>query len=336
MNPNSDAIYKEHRDFANAGMKGFPTRDQMMDKITLPADRQWLKPKKVHPLILKVLHAPINSTFPKFRMDVGRSDEGDYFAFSGGDRHEFFRLTVRKTNPKYKTDEEGLWFMGNEELDTPPRIVWQQGILSHVYAVLKTLQVNGTDDDNDIEHMGHYVENNINGFSRTHIVFRVGTGFWILSHASRQNKHAMGYRELAVRLLECYKEDDELLHAVTRLDPYTGGAVIALYDAEDAGSYGEVIEEDVIMEFREDIEQIPSMDYINSQTPQVRQQLGALAVASQDEAVSKVVDYLSVYTVGNLIPYHLLDVPGVPHVDVRYFCMENRTLFTVRIFRKVK
>lgn len=339
MHPNAAVIYDEYRDFSRAGMKDAPTRDQMYDKITLPADRQWLKPKKVHPLILKVLERAICSTLPKFRMDMGRSDEGAYLAFAGADHYEFFRLTVRKTNPKYKTDEHGLWFMGTDVHDVLPDTVGHQsnGLMGHVFDVLKVLQVEGRDGDSDIEHMGHYVESNITGFSRTNIVFRVGGGFWILSHTSRQNKMAVGFRALAALLMGGYKgDDDKQLHAVTRLKSNTNETAIGLYDAEDAGTYGEMIADDMIVEISEVIEAMPSMDYLYSQAPLVRRQLTEMSVADPDYRVSVLTEYLATFGGENHMPYHLIAAPDQRYVDVRYYCNDNRSLYNVRIFRTPK
>lgn len=339
MHPNAAVIYDKYRDFSSAGMKGSPTRDQMYDKITLMPDYQWLKPKKVHPMILKLLEAHLRSTFPKFRFEHGRSDEGDFFALKMMDHYEFFRLTVRATNPNFKTDEQGLWFLAREGYDVLPPVAKgpQSSMLYTVYDVLKVLEVEGRDGDNDVSHMGTYVEKNISGFSHVHVVFRFGNRFWILSHQARKIPFAVGVREMACRLETAYTgEEDEPLHQITRWDSHTQKTAIGLYDSNDAGGYGEMIDEDLIAECMELTEQIPALDYVYSQAQSVREQLAGTASNSHDPRVHRICDYLANYSSENLLPYQLIDQPDRPYVDVRYFCGENRSIFAVRIFRTPK
>lgn len=326
-------LYQKYRDFANAGMKGFPTRDQVYDLITLPPNRAWIKPKKLHPLMVKIAEEAINLPIMQARFQHGRSDDGEFIAFSSINNYEFFRLTSRKTNPKFKTDAFGLWFPGTDGYEPLPAVATAvtTGLIGHFYDALKALQVEGGDDDSDIWHMGTYVESDLSEVSLIKLVFQVGAYWWILEHRGRYIQPASGARHMAQRLHEDLEEGR--LHTLTRV-LYSGNyqLAFAFYDPGDQGHAGEMIEDDLIFEVIEECGQLPSPSYLASQADVTRSALKRMA-EDRNYNVNLVTEYLAQYGGLSLVPFLIKDVPDQPFVDINYVDTSNNSQFTVRIYR---
>lgn len=326
-------LYQKYSDFANAGMKGFPTRDQVYDRITLPPNRAWIKPKKLHPLMVKIAEDAINLPMKQARFQHGRSDDGEFIAFSSINNYEFFRLTVIKTNPKFKTDAFGLWFPGTDGYEPLPSVAAAaaSGLIGHFYDALKALQVEGGDVGNDIYHLGTYVESDLSEVSLIKLVFQVGAYWWVLEHRGRYIQPANGARYMALRLFEDLEEGR--LQVLTRVVP-TGfyQLAFAFYDPGDQGHYGEMIEDDLIFEVIEERGHLPSPSYLASQTDVTRSTLKRLA-EDRNYNVNLVAEYLAQYGGLSLVPYLVKDVPDQPFIDINYVDTSNNGLFTVRIYR---
>lgn len=330
-------IYQAYRDFGSVGMPKRPTRDQVMERISLPEWRKWLNPSKVHPLLLKVYEDVLNRTH--CRLNFGRSDEGTYLSFETQDYVELVRVTIAAKKPIYKTDEKGLWFLGSDEHDIPPTPAAElaKGLSGKLWDVLKILQVEGQDGDADIAHVGTYVEQSRVEPSTIKALFVVGNRYWTIQTRSKHMDTTATFNRM-IHLLRDEVEELEDHVSLTWMDPHAGVRVGAIYDPTDAGNCSEMLPEDALVEVREHYmsdARTPQISYVKSQVDNVRSQLKMLSDTIDHPVVAGVARSLGQY-VGQMHVFQLINAPDQPFVSALFYDLDNHQMVMVRLPRPLK